>query len=410
MPEPVPAQAGEPRVVLTSGGVTSPAGFLAGGVAAGIKASGALDLGILASERPALVAAVFTQHALPAPPVVLTRERVARGRARAVIVNSGNANAATGAAGLADARAMARLLAERLSIPEEEALVASTGIIGVRLPLAAIAAAVPQLPLAPDGGHAFARAILTTDTRPKEAAVRLALPGRTVTIGGCAKGAGMIHPNLATMLAFFTTDAPLDLAWLQATFRQAVDDTFNLIDVDGDTSTNDTVLLLANGLAGGPPIAGGEDGALFAAGLRRLAEHLARAIVQDAEGATKLIEVRVSGAPSRAVARAIARTVASSLMVKTAVHGNDPNWGRIYGAAGNAGVPIDERRLTIAIGNVLVFRHGQPQDYNHPAAVAALQGSEVVIALDLGAGSAAATAWGCNLSEQYVTLNSVYTT
>jgi glutamate N-acetyltransferase/amino-acid N-acetyltransferase len=395
--------------IIPDGSVTSPRGFVAGAAAAGIKASGALDLGILASTAPATAAAVFTTHALPSPAVILARERIAAGRARAIVVNSGNANAATGAAGLADAREMARLLASRLGIAEEEALVASTGVIGIPLPMDLLRAAIPAIPLSADGGHAFARAIMTTDNWPKERAVRLAIDGRTVTVGGCAKGAGMIHPKMATMLAFLTTDAPAEPRWLDAALRRVVDDTFNMIDVDGDMSTNDTVLLLANGEAGGAPIVGGAAADALEAALRAVAEDLAKEIVRNAEGASKLIEVRVEGAPSREAARAIARTVASSLMVTTAVHGHDPNWGRIYGAVGNAGVPVEGERLAIAIGDVPVFA-GAPLNFDAAAAIAHLKGSDVRIAIDLGLGTARATAWGSNLSEEYVTLNSVYTT
>ncbi|MCS6802215.1 MAG: bifunctional glutamate N-acetyltransferase/amino-acid acetyltransferase ArgJ [Chloroflexota bacterium] len=396
--------------LIPDGSVTSPRGFIAGGIAAGIKPSGALDLGILASVVPATAAAVFTTHALPSPTILLNRERVARGTARAIVVNSGNANAATGAAGLHDAQEMARLAAARLGIPETEALAASTGVIGIPLPMDLVRAAIPAVPLSPEGGHDFARAIMTTDSWPKERAVRLVIDGRTVTVGGCAKGAGMIHPNLATMLAFLTTDAPVTASWLSAALRRIVDDTFNMIDVDGDMSTNDTVLVLANGEAGGTPIAGGPAGDALEAALRAVAEHLAKEIVRNAEGATKLIEVRVTGAPSRHAARAIARTVASSLMVTTAVHGNDPNWGRIYGAIGNAGVPVNADRLSIAIGAVQVFAAGAPRPFDATAAIAHLHGPDVLIAIDLGEGTERATAWGSNLSEAYVTLNSVYTT
>jgi glutamate N-acetyltransferase/amino-acid N-acetyltransferase len=396
--------------IVPDGSVTSPAGFLAGGMIAGIKASGAPDLGILASETPAAAAAVFTKHAVPSPSVILNRERVADGVARAIVVNSGCANAATGQQGLANAREMARLLATKLEIPEDEALAASTGVIGVQLPMDLIRVAIPTLPLSSNGGHDFARAIMTTDTRPKEIAVRVAEGGRRFTIAGCCKGAGMIHPNMATMLAFVTTDAPVDQAWLRRCLQRVVDLTFNMIDVDGDMSTNDTVLVLANGQAGGSPIIGGADGVALERGLLAVCEHLAKEIVRDAEGSTKVIEVIVTGGPTAESAKGIAREIAGSLMVKTAVHGNDPNWGRIFGSAGNAGFPLDADRITIAIGRHTVFRQGAPVEYDHPAAVEHLKGSDVTISVDLGIGSHDARAWGCNLSEEYVTLNSVYTT
>jgi glutamate N-acetyltransferase/amino-acid N-acetyltransferase len=397
--------------VLDNGSVTSAKGYQAGGYAAGIKATeGAPDLAILISDIEATVAATFTTIALPSPAVTVNRERIGGARGRGVVVNSGNANAATGNPGKRDAAEMARLLAERLGVAEELAYVCSTGVIGVPLPMEKLRAGIPQVPLKADGGHDFARAIMTTDTVQKEIAVEVETDGRTITIGGCCKGAGMIHPNMATMLAFITTDAPVEADFLQSALRRAVADSFNMIDIDGDMSTNDTVLLFANGAAGGPAISGGAAAAAFEEGLAAVCKHLATSIVRDAEGGTKLIEVRVTGAKGEDDARAGARKVAQSLMVKTAIHGHDPNWGRIFAAVANVDIALDFEAMTIKIGDYLVFAGGAPQPYDHVAAVAYLKGEDVLITIDIGLGTATATAWGSNLSEEYVTLNSVYTT
>ncbi len=396
--------------ILADGGVTSALGFSAGGTIAGIKPSGALDFGLLVSDQPAVSAAVFTQHAAPSACVIFNREQAKSGTTRALIVNSGNANAATGAQGLANAREMAALASERTGIPVDQIMVCSTGVIGVQLPMDLLRQATPRIPLASDGGAVFAGAIMTTDTHSKQIAVQVELEGRTITIGGCAKGAGMIHPNMATMLAFITTDAPATHGWLEGALKRCVADTFNMIDIDSDTSTNDTVLIMANGAAGGPVISGGSDAEAVEAGLKAVCEHLATEIVRDAEGGTKLITVDVTGAPDSESARKVARIIAGSLMVKTAVHGNDPNWGRIVGAAGNAGVPIDLETTTIAVGDIVVFRHGEPHPFDHASAVTHLAGASVRLLMDLGAGAGTARAWGCNMSEAYVTLNSVYTT
>ena len=394
--------------------VTRAQGFSVAIGEAGIRASGGPDLVVLTSDRPASVAATFTTNRLRAAPVLLAEEslRATGGTARAVVINAGCANAGTGAAGIEDARAVAAAVATWLGCEPAEVLPASTGLIGSRLPVRSMVDALPGLRTesgdAP--GTAAARAIMTTDTRPKEqaASARLA-DGREVLIGGMAKGAGMIHPQMATMLAFLTTDAPIAPALLGDLLRPIVDRTFNQVTVDGDTSTNDAVIVLANGAAGGAAIEGGDDATAFAAALEEVCRGLAIAIASDGEGAEHLIEVRVAGAPDDASARAVARTVASSSLVKTAVHGADPNWGRIAAAAGRSGVPLDPNRLLVCIGDVQVY-DGAPRPFDEQRARELLRGTVVEIALDLRDGDGSGVAWGCDLSAEYVAINSEYTT
>ncbi|MCG0238605.1 MAG: bifunctional glutamate N-acetyltransferase/amino-acid acetyltransferase ArgJ [Firmicutes bacterium] len=398
------------------GGVTAPRGFLAAGVSADVKGRGGTkkDVALLFSQVPAAAAGVFTRNRVQAAPVILSRERVARGRLQAVVVNSGNANACTGEQGLRDAEAMAAIAAEALGIAPELVAVASTGVIGVPLPMDRIAAGIraAAAALSPEGNADAAQAILTTDTFPKEWAVQAELSGgRTVTLGGMAKGSGMIHPNMATMLAFVTTDAPVAPADLQAALRAAVDRSFNMITVDGDTSTNDMVLALANGLAGGDPIAPGtDDWAAFAAALEKLLVYLARAIARDGEGATKLLEVVVTGAADLEDARRAARAVAGSNLVKAAVFGCDPNWGRVLAALGYSGATFDPARVNLWLGSVQVMAGGAPVPFDEAAARQVLAQPEVTIRADLGAGEATATAWGCDLSYDYVRINADYRT
>jgi glutamate N-acetyltransferase/amino-acid N-acetyltransferase len=394
------------------GGVTAPLGFLAGAVYAGLKqpAPDQRDLGALLSDRPCAAAARFTTNRVVAAPVMLSRARLARGQPlRGVVFNAGNANACTGPEGLRAAEEMAALAAARLGVAPEELVVASTGVIGVPLDMAKVRAGLARLEVSRDGGAAAARAIMTTDQRPKEAAVELELDGRTVTIGGMAKGSGMIHPNLATMLAFLTTDAPLARAEADALLGAAVDVSFNMVTVDGDTSTNDMVLLLANGAAGGPALSATALRQLGAA-LTEVCVQLARAIAADGEGATRLLEVRVEGARDGAAARRAARAVAGSNLVKAAVYGGDPNWGRIMAALGRCGVELDPDRVDIDIGPVPVARGGRATAFDPAAASAALQPPEVRLRIHLHQGEGAAIAWGCDLTEQYVAINSRYTT
>jgi len=398
---------------ITSGSITSPQGFRAGATYAGIKkeSKDALDLGILFSEVPCVATGLFTTNRIKAAPILWCQQQIKSGRATAVIANSGCANACTGERGLADTREMAELVAKSMGVSPEVILVASTGVIGRPLPMTLIKAAIEQIVLSMDGGHDLARAIMTTDTFPKETAVTVRIGKSQFTIGGVAKGAGMIHPNLATMLCFLTTDAAVDIDFLKLALKRAVDISFNLVSIDGDTSTNDTVLIMANGLAGNEPISPGSQLAdAFQQALDRVCIYLAKCIAKDGEGATRLIEVTVNGAPSVAEARLAARTVVSSPLVKTAVHGSDPNWGRILAAVGRSGMEVVESKIDLYIGQVCLLRAGKPLPFNEQHLAQILSGSEVQISLDLNLGKETATAWGCDLSEEYVTINSQYTT
>ena len=397
---------------VPSGCVTSARGFRAGATYAGIKqrADDVLDLGILFSEAPCTAAALFTTNRIKAAPVVLCGERLKAGKIEAVVANSGCANACTGEQGLADAAEMADLAARSLGISPEAVLVASTGVIGVPLPMHLIRDGVERIVLSVDGGHELARAIMTTDKVPKEAAVRVRVGESEFTIGGAAKGSGMIHPELATMLCFLTTDAAVDVDFLRRALRQAVDASFNMISVDGESSTNDLVLLMANGCAGNPVITGdGELAVAFQQALEQVCIYLARSIARDGEGASKLIEVIVNGAPSISEARLAARTIVSSPLVKTAVHGSDPNWGRIMAAVGRSGVAVEEARIDLYIGDICLVRAGRPLPFDRKEVIAVLDRSDVRITLQLNLGTAGATAWGCDLSEEYVAINSKYT-
>jgi glutamate N-acetyltransferase/amino-acid N-acetyltransferase len=398
---------------IPGGTVTSPQGFRAGATYAGIKkkTEHSLDLGILFSEEPCVSAALFTTNRIKSAPVVLCQERLQKGRAVAVVVNSGCANAFTGEQGLTDAAEMAALAANSIGAAPEDTLVASTGVIGQPLPMKLIKTGISQIVFANDGGHELARAMMTTDTVPKETAVAARIGDSEFTLGGVAKGSGMIHPDLATMFCFLTTDAAVELDFLRSALRKAVDVSFDMISVDGDTSPSDMVLIMANGLAGNEPISPGSRQAdTFQQALDRVCIYLAKAIAGDGEGATKLIEVTVNGAISAAEARLAARTVVSSPLVKAAVHGADPNWGRIIVAAGRSGVELVESNIDLYIGDVSVVKGGRPLPFNEQSVVRVFKQSEVPITLHLNLGTASATAWGCDLSEEYVTINSQYMT
>jgi glutamate N-acetyltransferase/amino-acid N-acetyltransferase len=395
--------------LVPGGGVTTPCGFLAGATSAGIKyaRNTRTDLAILSATAPCQAAAVFTTNRVKAAPVLLCQQRLREGEPSALVVNSGCANACTGEQGMADAVEMAALAAAHIGKRPAEVLVASTGVIGVPLPMDRIREAVPEIALTAAGGHDLARAIMTTDTVPKEVAVRAG----GFTIGGVAKGSGMIHPDLATLLGFLTTDAPVEREFLREALREAVDASFNMVSIDGDTSTNDSVIVLANGLAGGDII--NKDSprvAVFRETLGRTCRHLARAIASDGEGATRLIEVRVIGASSAADARLAARTIVNSPLVKAAVHGRDPNWGRVVAAAGRSGAELVPDRLELLIGDICLVREGSPVPFPQEEVVKLLGDSEVNINLNLHVGVGEAVAWGCDLSEEYVTINSDYTT
>jgi glutamate N-acetyltransferase/amino-acid N-acetyltransferase len=397
-------------LTLVSGNATSPKGFRSAGVHCGVKREKP-DLALLLSDVPASAAGVFTTNKVKAAPVRYTQSAVAAGRAQAIVVNSGNANACTGEAGLADSEEMAKLTAGSLGLAADLVLVASTGVIGVPLPMDAIRSGIPVAVNAlSSDGEAAARAILTTDNFPKTAAVRLDIDGVGVTIGGMAKGAGMIHPNMATTLCFLTTDASVPPAVLRGALKRAVQESFNSITVDGDTSTNDTVLVLANGCAGGAPITNGEALARFTAALTLVAGELARMVVRDGEGATKLVEISVEGAASDLEARQAAMTVANSLLVKTALHGGEPNWGRILAALGRSGVEMNEETTDVSFGALDVVRAGLGVPGVWDAAAAALEEKEVSIRIRLAMGNGAAKVWTSDLSEEYVRINGSYTT
>ena len=401
-------------MAMTDGGghgVTYPRGFVAGAVAAGIKHEGAtrLDVALIASTAEHCHAAgIFTTNQVIAAPCVITRKHLAKGHLRGIVVNSGNANACTGPAGERDAVAMSAMAAAVLHVDPHEIAVASTGVIGVPLPMDRLGPAIGRIALSESGWDDTSRAIMTTDTRPKIAERDVVLSGGTVRIGGIAKGAGMIHPNMATLLTFVTTDAHIDSAALRPMLRAAADDTFNAISVDGDTSTNDTLLVLANGASG--VRVGAVDGSTFLDALTAVCLDLARAVVADGEGVTKVFEVRIRGAASESDARAAARTVTTSNLVKTAVHGADPNWGRILAAAGRSGARVDPAKTTVRIGAVEVFGHGAPQPFDAAAVRAAFAKPEITIELDLGLGDSTARAWGTDLSAEYVRINADYTT
>lgn len=363
-------------------GVTAAQGFRAGSVYAGIK-SGGRDLALIYSERPCASAAVFTQNAIQSPAVRVSRERFAGGRVRAVIANSGNANACTGQQGLANATRMTEEAARRLGLDPSEVAVCSTGIIGIQLPMDKIVPAIARIEPTREGGHDFALGIMTTDSHPKEASGTVELGGVTVAIGGACKGVGMIYPNMATMLAFMTTDAAVEPAYLKAMWKRVVDRSWNMICVDGDSSTNDTALILANGAAGNQPIGeGSPHAAAFEAAMTRVAIALAKQNARDGEGATKLLEVRVTGAASYEDARKIAREITRSPLTKAAVHGRDPNWGRIMCAAGYSGGRLDEERVVLKIGGVTLFERGAPVEGARERAAAEMRGELVVVELD----------------------------
>ena len=401
-----------------AGGVTAPRGFQAAAVTAGLKASGKPDLSLLVAPEGAVCAGTFTTSLVRAACVDLCAERLAAsgGRARAVLTNSGQANACTGDRGLIDSQRATQALADRLGLAAEEVLICSTGVIGVPIPMDTLLAGLDPLvaALGPEGGAAAAGAILTTDLIDKQIALEADLGGRPVRIGGMAKGSGMIHPNMATMLGYLTCDAGVPADVWQAMVRRAVDRSFNAITVDGDTSTNDTYLAFAAGEPLGP-----EHLEALEAGLTAVSQHLAKAIARDGEGATCLIEVQVEGAVDDAGARAIARTICGSSLVKCAVHGRDPNWGRIVAAAGRAGVPMHPDAVALWLGDHQLMAAGQPLPFDRPAASAYmrdraagayLQDDTVLIRLVVGDGPGRGCAWGCDLSDQYVRINADYTT
>lgn len=397
-----------------NGGVTAAKGFKAGGVFAGIKTPGEdkYDLGMVVSAVPCAVAGTFTQNSIFSPSVTVCKEVVSRGTARAVVANSGCANTSVGEQGLIDARETASLAAAHFGGNADEVLVASTGVIGEELPMALIRRHIPGIDIGEDGGNLFAKSIMTTDTHEKEHAVSYtASNGTEVTVGGCAKGAGMIHPNMATMLSFITTDADVETSFLQECLSAAVTTTFNQIDVDGDQSTNDTVAVLANGMSGASILSGGDvDSDLFADALESVCRNLAKQLARDGEGAQHLITAIVNGAHSDEDARKAARSVVGSMLVKTAVYGGDPNWGRIMMAIGKTGIPLDESKIRIFINDIQIVEDGKAIAFNTQSVVSALGEDEVTLRAELFVGDGCGVAWGSDLTEEYVVFNSAYTT
>jgi glutamate N-acetyltransferase / amino-acid N-acetyltransferase len=387
---------------------------LAGGIAAGIKPSGKKDLALIYSSTPARVAALFTSNQVKGAPVLVSMEHAKKGVAQAIVASSGCANVCTGEQGVKDAREMTRLAADLLRIKSDHVLIAATGVIGVPLPMDKIRGAMPKLvkALSPQGGRSANEAILTTDTRVKEAAVRIDVNGRPVTIGGIAKGVGMIEPHLATMLAFLATDAAIERSSLDAVTRRAADRSFNRATVDGDQSTSDTVVVLANGLAENTPVTPGGRGLRdFARGLELVMTRLARMIVSDGEGATKLVAIRVRGASGRKDALVAARAIANSPLVKTAINGQDPNWGRIMMALGKSSARVETARVRIAFDDDVIVEGGMAKEGVRLERIREIMGgAEYTITVDLGLGRAEETVWTCDLSEEYVRINAKYTT
>ena len=405
------------NITFIEGGVCAPAGFTAGGVHCGIrKNKEKRDLALIFADRSCSAAAVYTQNLVKGAPILVTREHLANGRARAVICNSGNANTCN-ADGVYKAKMMCDIAAEVLSIPTEDVLVASTGVIGQVLPISPIAEAAGAL-RASLGDHSLdaAEAIMTTDTRPKNLAVEFELGGKTCRIGAIAKGSGMIHPNMATMLCFLTTDVAIQPQMLQTALKAVADDTFNMISVDGDTSTNDMAVILASGAAGNPEIAStdGEGYSRFTAALFELMRAVSKLLAGDGEGATRLIECNVNGAATTADAKMLAKSVICSSLTKAAIFGADANWGRVLCALGYAGAELDVEKVGVefrsAAGSVIVCENGAGVDFDEETAKRVLSEEEIVIDVTLGDGAGAATAWGCDLTYDYVKINGDYRT
>ncbi len=408
---------------VISGGITAPKGFKAAGITAGLKPSGAPDLALILSETEAIAAGVFTTTQVRAACVDYCRQHLqAKASARAILCNAGQANAGTGAKGWQDAVESANAIAQALNISTDAVLLASTGVIGQRIKMDALKNGIPKLveSLAEDGNDAAAKAIITTDLVTKSIALETTIDDRPVRIGGIAKGSGMIHPNMATMLAFVTCDAAVSTALWQEMLTRATNKSFNQITVDGDTSTNDSLIALANGQSRTAAITEmSKNGQKLEAMLTAVCQHLAKAIARDGEGATCLIEVEVSGAPDEQSALQVAKTIVGSSLVKSAIFGRDPNWGRIAAAAGRAGVQFHQEDLQIKLGDFLLMENGQPLSFDRSAASnylkqaaagAYLLEDTVLISVRIGNGAGTGKAWGCDLSYDYVKINAEYTT
>lgn len=398
---------------IIAGGVTAAKGYQAAGMTAGLKPSGAPDLTLIVSDVPAIAAGVFTKSCVRAACVDFNREVLAKGgQVKAILCNAGQANASTGAEGWQNAVECAALVQQALNT-EDGVLVASTGVIGKQLLMDKMRSGIAKIAtiLAPDAGEDAARSIMTTDTVPKSIALETAIAGHTVRVGGICKGSGMIHPNMATMLGFITCDAGVEPQLWQQMLSSSIDASFNQVTVDGDTSTNDMVLALCNGQSG-LLISDRNSAAAqkLQAMLQEVCMSLAKAIARDGEGATCMIEVNVSGASSVEGARQIAKTIVGSSLVKSAVFGNDPNWGRIAAAAGRSGVDFDQNVLNIQLGDFVMMQDGTPQEYDRQAASDYLKTDTVIINVGVGNGNGCGTAWGCDLSYDYVKINAEYTT
>lgn len=397
--------------ILENGSVTSPRGFTAAAVAAEIKYTGRTDLAVVYSKVPAQAAAVYTLNRFKAAPLQVTEQNISNGIAQAIVVNSGIANAGMGAEGMRLAREMSDCAAEALNIAKDDVIIASTGVIGMPLPMDKVKNGIQKVSKAlyADGGHDAAKAIMTTDTVCKEMAVQLRIDGKVVTIGAMAKGSGMIHPNMATMLGFITTDVNIDNKALQAAFKANIDDSFNMVSVDGDTSTNDMVAILANGQAGNTLLTEeSPDFPAFKEALREICIAMAQKIAGDGEGATKLVECTVTGAVTKEDARLAAKAIIASSLVKTAIYGNDANWGRIACAAGYSGAQFDPDKVNIFIGDVQVAQNGMGLEFDEAKATETLKQKKVNILVKFNIGNEEATAWGCDLTYDYVSINADY--
>ena len=398
--------------IISEGGITSAVGFTAGSTYAGLKTeAGVPDLGIVLSDRPANSAATFTTNSIESPSVTASRERKTAVISRGIVANSGCANCSVGPQGLTDAEELASLAGTHTGVSGKDLYVASTGMIGVELPMALIRQNITNIVLSDEGGTDFAKSIMTTDSKHKERAVSFKHDGKTVTLGGSAKGVGMIHPNMATMLCFITTDADVDAKFLQEALSEAVSLSFNMIDVDGDQSTNDSVIVLANGASGTAQIDGDSEGSdNFVEALRYVCTELAKELARDGEGAQRLIEVIVEGAHTTEDAQKAAREIASSSLVKAMVHGKDPNWGRLVMALGKSSIPLKEGEIDIFISDIHIVHEGIAIPYLKDAVVSAMNSEQVDFRISLNVGECSATAWGCDLTEEYVIFNSAYST
>ncbi len=408
----IPATSNNEIVVLKEESVTLPKGFNAGGIKCGLKKD-KLDLGYIVSDVPATAAGVYTTNMFQAAPLLVTQESISKEKKlQAVIVNSGNANACTGEQGLHDAFEMQKNFAKELGVKDNYVAVTSTGVIGELLPMEKVNAGISQI-LGKENQDAgkFMQAILTTDLCAKHIGVQMNIDGKTVSIGGTAKGSGMIHPNMATMLGFVTTDANIEYDSLLGALKDVTNQTFNMITVDGDTSTNDMVLVMANGMAENNLLSKNHpDWDVFVAGLKTVCQELAKKIARDGEGATKLIEVQVNGAASLEDARTVGKSIISSNLVKTAIYGTDPNWGRIVCAIGYSGVAVNPGAIKVLIGDYVVFENGLPCSFIEEDVKSYLEQEYVRIIVELNQGSCSAAAWGCDLTYDYVKINASYRT